>query len=96
MCTYTISGKYSYCYLFTLVIFLFRCYLYFLNLPLPTVFCIFNVGKRRTDSYDSLPEWMTDGPSSQLETIELKGFNKEIEEERSGMYSQDFFISNEL
>ena len=47
---------------------------------------IFCVGKKRTDSYDSMPEWMTDGPSSQLETIELKGFNKEIEEERSGMY----------
>jgi len=45
-------------------------------------------GKRRTDSYDSLPEWMTDGPSSQLETIELKGFNKEIEEERSAMRNE--------
>ena len=39
-----------------------------------------------------MPEWMTDGPSSQLETIELKGFNKEIEEERSGMYSTDLEI----
>ena len=47
------------------------------------MFCC--IDRRRTDSYDSLPEWMTDGPSSQLETIELKGFNKEIEDERSGM-----------
>ena len=39
---------------------------------------------RRTESTGSLPEWMTEGPSSQLETIELKGFNDEIEQERKG------------
>eukprot|EP00795_Rhopilema_esculentum_P016039 gene16039-7384_t len=32
-----------------------------------------------------LPEWMTDGPSSQTDVIELKGFGKEIEDERNAM-----------
>ena len=36
-----------------------------------------HVGKtrRRAGSMESQPEWFTYGPSSQLDTIELKGFD---------------------
>eukprot|EP00794_Sanderia_malayensis_P014049 gene14049-15510_t len=44
-----------------------------------------NYHKRREPSNGSLPEWMTDGPVSQTDTIELKGFNAEIEEERKAL-----------
>ena len=32
-----------------------------------------------------LPEWMTDGPTSQLDTMELTGF-QDIEEEKKGSF----------
>lgn len=36
----------------------------------------------------SLPEWMTDGPCSQTDYIELKGFNAEIEEEKKAILNE--------
>ena len=32
-----------------------------------------------------MPEWMADGPTSQLDTIELTGF-QDIEEEKKGWF----------
>ncbi len=47
---------------------------------------------RRKISNGGLPEWMTDGPISQTDTIELKGFDADIEEERKGSEAANLYF----
>jgi len=48
------------------------------------------VGRRRADD-DEDPEWMTFGPTSISETIELRGFNREnIKEQKQSMSQESY------
>ena len=46
----------------------------------------FVLNKRLGPKEKALPEWMTDGPTSQFDVMELKG-HAEFEEEKKGGFS---------
>ena len=63
------------CLLYVYNFFCTVCQLLYNRQDFPSVFLGKN--RRRADSYDSQPEWFTNGPKSQSDTMELRGFNEE-------------------
>ena len=58
---------------------------------------LFLIGGRRRNFRDEEkePEWFTGGPTSQTDTIELRGFEKEKENPRSAALKGDIDAKNE-